>query len=203
MRMLKIAAAVAPCLVAVLPATAQQKPVSREAASAARAPAVVVAHPRLQLEITGGLGYTAVDMNGWAGTSNGANNWSNLNYSGSARLLIPVGKDVRLGVEAGYNYHFWYNVYVGPPSYTYQYDVTATHVAALVRVPLARRITADLGAGMHFFNNAGTHAGALGGITYAIPAGSVTIPVGVRADFIFTNPMVLPITVNAGVRVSL
>jgi hypothetical protein len=81
--------------------------------------------------------------------------------------------------------------------------VTATHVAGMVRLPVAPLFTLDLGGGMHFFNNAGTHPGALAALNFNVPAGKLTIPVGVRADAIFTDPMLLPVVLNAGVRLSL
>ena len=200
-------AALAPLLLAVTPLAAQQKspaPASSPArltAAAARAPVLGVT-PKLQLEVTGGVGITVMTMSKWTAPIP-PNNWNTMNYWGAARLLIPAGPGLRIGVEAGYHYHFWYNYYPGGTSYPYQYDVTATHVAGMVRLPVAPLITLDLGGGMHFFNNAGTHAGALAALNVNLPAGKVTIPLGVRADAIFTNPMLLPVVLNAGVRFSL
>jgi len=206
MRARRVVAAFAPLLIAAAPMAGQQKPAAptsspaRLAAVAAPAPVLGVT-PTLQLEVTGGVGFTVVNMDSWGGAL--LNNFSKMAYWASARLLIPTGTGLRLGVEAGYHYFFWWNDYVGPPSYIYQYTVTATHLAGLVRLPVAPRITLDLGGGMHFFNNAGTHAGALAALNLNLPAGKVTIPIGVRADAIFTNPMLLPVVLNAGVRFSL
>jgi hypothetical protein len=203
MRTLTIAGALA--VIAAAPALAQ-KPVTPAAPPPAQTPRVQVPtspDTRLQLEFTGGLGYTIVSMGSWAGTN--LNNWNQVAYWGSARLLLPVGTDLKVGVELGYHYLFWYTYYVGPPSYNYQYNVNSTDVGAMLRLPVgvARRFTLDLGGAFHSFNNAGTHVGALAALNYAIPAGKITVPVGLRADFIFTNPMLVPVALNAGVRLSL
>ena len=217
MRARQLVAVIAPLLVATAPlvaqkptttpppkpATAQPKPATPPTPAAAPAPAPVAAPvvapvaERLRFEITGGVGATVVDMSKWAAET--VNNSSALNYWGAGRVLFPLGKGAKLGVEAGYHYHFWWNVYVGPPSYTYQHDVTAKHVAAMVRLPIAVRTTLDLGGGLHFFNNAGTHLGALAAVTYHIPlTQSLDLPVGVRADAIFTNPTIIPVVLNVG-----
>jgi hypothetical protein len=179
MRLRGFVAALAPLFVAAAPLAAQP------------------AAQRIQVEINAGVGVTVVNMGTWAGAT--VNNSSAVNYGGAGRVLFPLGKSARLGVEAGYTYHFWWNVYVGPPSYTYQYAVTATHVAAMVRLPIAVRTTLDLGGGFHMFNKAGTHPGALAALTYHIPlTATLDLPVGVRADAIFTNPTIIPVVATVG-----
>ena len=207
MRACRFAAAFVPLLVVVAPlaaqkpstappaapATAQPKP----AASVSAAPAVAAAEPRVQFEINGDVGVTVVNMGTWAGAT--VNNSSAVNYGGAGRVLFPVGKSMRLGLEAGYDYHFWWNVYVGPPSYTYEYTVTATHVAAMLRWTIAVRTTLDLGGGLHMFNNAGTKPGVLAALTYHIPlTAKMDLPVGIRADAIFTNPTIIPVVATVG-----
>jgi hypothetical protein len=151
----------------------------------------------VQFEITGGVGVTVVNMGTWAGET--VNNSSAVNYGGAGRVLFPLGKSMMLGVEAGYSYHFWWNYYVGPPSYTWQYDVTAWHVAAMVRLPIAVRTTLDLGGGLHIFNRAGTYPGVLAALTYHIPlTQTLDLPVGVRADAILTSPTIIPVVATVG-----
>lgn len=204
MRTRRILAALAPLLIAAAPATGQ-KPVTgrKPARPSPTAPLGAVAPaPRLQIEITGGIGITVVNMDSWSSST--ADDWGTINHWGAGRLLIPLGGGLRIGAEAGYHYHFWYTTHPAGVSYRYEYDVTATHVAGLVRLPLGPRFTADVGGGMHFFNNAGTHPGALAALTYHVPlGGSLTLPIGVRADAIFTDPMVMPIVLNAGLGFTL
>jgi hypothetical protein len=211
-------AALAPLLLATSLA-GQQKPAPTPAAAPAPAPAtppkvlapkpalapnaiapVVAPARRLQIEITGGIGTSVVDLNSWSGST--ANDWSKLAYWGAGRVLFPLGSsNLRIGAEVGYHYHFWYSTNTGL-SYSYNYPVAAVHVGAMVRVPLAGGLTADVGGAMHFFNS--TRPGLLAALNYRIPlGGAVVIPIGVRADAIFTSPMVIPVVLNAGVGFSL
>ncbi len=207
MRARTLAAALAPLLftaVAVAPALAQRPtpPPPKPAAPAARNVAAPAPKGNLVLEITGGVGYTVVNMDSWAGTA--ANNWDNIAYWGAARLLFPMSGGLRFGVEAGYNYHFWYNYYPGGTSYPYEYQVNATHVAGLVRFPLGTRFTADLGGGVQMFNRAGTHPEALAALKYHIPlSAKLDLPIGVRADAILSNPILVPVRLSAGIGIKL
>jgi len=209
----RLFAAVAPLLLAAVPATAQQKPATPPPTPAATpkpvapkpafAPAavtpVVAPARRLRIELTGGVGTSVVDLSSWSGSS--ANDWSKLAYWGAGRIFFPLGTTLSVGAEVGYHYHFWYTSSSGY-SWNYNYPVAATHVGAMLRVPLAGGFTADVGGAMHFFNT--TRPGVLASLNYHIPIGrSVVIPIGVRADAIFTSPMVIPVVLNAGVGFSL
>lgn len=157
-------------------------------------PAPVVTPSRLTFEITGGVGYSIVDMNQWSGIP--VNNWSNMVKWGAARLVFP-GSGMRFGIEGGYHYHFWYNYYPGGTSYPYQYEVSAAHAAGFVRMPLGARTTFDVGGAVHFFNS--TKFGALASLMYHIPLGAnMDLPIGVRADAILTTPILIPVVVSAG-----
>ena len=146
---------VAPLLVAASLAAQQPKPAG---APAPPPPAARAAAPKYVVEVLGSIGTTVVSMDTWAGSP--ASDWSTLAYGGMGRLLMPLGTTTKIGVEAGYRYLFWWTY--APSGYNYTYAVTATHVAGFVRVPLGTTITVDVGAAAHFFNNAGTHVGALG-----------------------------------------
>ena len=200
MRARSLVAALAPLLVTAAPALAQRPtPPPPKPAPAARVATAPAPKANLVLEITGGVGYTVVNMDSWAGVVNGVNNWNNMAYWGAARLLFPMSGGLRFGVEAGYNYHFWYNYYPGGTSYPYEYQVNATHVAGLVRFPLGTHFTADLGAGVQMFNRAGTHPEALAALKYHIPLSArVDLPIGVRADAILSNPLLVPVRLSAG-----
>lgn len=186
---------VAPLLVAASLAAQQPKPAG---APAPPPPAARAAAPKYVVEVLGSIGTTVVSMDTWAGSP--ASDWSTLAYGGMGRLLMPLGTTTKIGVEAGYRYLFWWTY--APSGYNYTYAVTATHVAGFVRVPLGTTITVDVGAAAHFFNNAGTHVGALGTLLYHLKLGATSeLILGVRADAIFTSPMLLPVTANAGIGV--
>lgn len=203
MRIPKIAAALAP-LLAVTPLMGQQKPATPPPPPASPPAVAAVDTSYLQLELTGGVGVTAMDLTTWTTNKTGtlASDWAMTAFWGSARLLLPLGSgNTRLGFELGYHHHFWWNQPSGF-SWVYYNKVTAFDLAAMIRLPLGTRFTADLGGGFHMFNKAGTHPGVLGALNYNIPAGPVVIPVGVRADAIFADPLIVPIVLNAGVRLA-
>jgi len=200
MRVRTLVAALAPLLVAV-PALGQKpapnlpkpKPATGQPAPAQPAPAAAT-QSRMTFEVTGGVGYSIVDMKTWSGYT--INNSSAMAYWGAARLIFP-GSGVRFGIEGGYHYHFWYNYYPGGTSYPYQYDVSAAHVAALVRLPLGAHGTFDLGGAMHFLTP--NKFGGLVALMYHIPLGqALELPIGVRADAILTTPVLIPVVLSAG-----
>ena len=223
MRTRKIVAALAPLLICAAPLLARQQPAPKPAApqpkpastpKPAAGPAPVVAPApaaaaralapaatrRPQIEITGGVGTAVVDLNSWAGETIASN--SKLTYWGAGRVFFPVGTSLGVGAELGYHYHFWWSTPSGY-SWNYTYSAAAMHAAALVRFPVAPSFTLDVGPALHFFS-AGLKPGVVGALSYRIPVGAnIVIPVGVRADAIFTTPMLVPVVLNAGVGFNL
>jgi len=191
--------AVLALVAAAAPAVAQQRPAPKPAPGPAAR--VLVPRPavrRFRLEVVGNGGVTVLDINKWAGLP--LNSWGTVNYGGSARLFLPMGPRTRLGLEAGYQYLFWWNYYPSGVSYVYEYAVTAMHVAGMIRLqPPASRFALDVGGGVHFFNRAGTYLGALVGVSYHLPLAPTTeLVLGPRTDWIFTNPILMPIAFNIG-----
>lgn len=219
----KIVAALAPLLICAAPLLARQQPAPKPAAPqpkptstpkpaavpapvAATAPVAApralapVAARRPQLEFTGGAGYAIVDLGTWAGEGILSN--SKVAYWGAGRVFFPVGTSLSVGAEVGYHYHFWWSSPSGYGS-TYTYSAAAMHAAALVRLPVGPSFTADVGPALHFFS-AGVKPGVVGALSYRIPVGpNIVIPVGVRADAIFTTPMLIPVVLSAGVGFNL
>ncbi len=184
---------------AVTPAPAPKPAPAPSVVASSRTVARVPAR-RPQLEVTGGVGTAVVDLNGWAGQT--LADWNKMSYWGAGRVFFPLGATYSVGAEVGYHYHFWWSTPSGS-SWNYTYSAAAAHAAALLRVPRGRSITGDLGAGFHFFS-AGVKPGLVGALSYRIPVGAnLAIPVGVRADAIFTNPILVPVVLNAGVGFTL
>ena len=232
MRTRLFVAALAPLLLAAAPLVAQQQPAPKPqpttpapkptpaptpaaapapapAPAAARAPPATTAaraisqvgKRRPEIEATGGVGYSIVDLSSWAGEDIVSN--SKLARWGAGRVFFPVGTTLSVGVEVGYHYHFWWTTPSIGNSWVYTYDAAAVHAAVLLRLPLSPGFTADVGPAMHFFG-AGTKPGVVGALMYHIPVGlSINIPVGVRADAIFTNPILIPVVLSAGVGIKL
>ena len=225
MRIRSLVAALTPLLIAFAPLGAQQqpapkakpatpapKPAAAHAPAPAAAPAQVpsaasatraishIAKQRVEIEGTGGVGFSIVDLSSWAGEAMVSN--SKLARWGAGRVFFPVGTTLSVGVEVGYHYHFWWTTPSGY-SWVYTYSAAAVHAAALVRLPVAPSVTVDVGPAFHFFS-AGTKPGVVGALMYHIPVGpNVDIPVGVRADAIFTTPMLIPVVLSAGVGIKL
>jgi hypothetical protein len=187
MQSLRLVTVLALSLLGAAPVLGQ---VAAPATPKAKAPAT-----RFQVEFVGSIGTTVVNTETWAGST--TNDWSTLAYGGTGRLIMPLGATTRVGFEAGYQYLFWWTY--APTGYNYTYAVTAMHVAGFVRVPVGAHFSTDLGAGVHFFNNAGTKPGLLAVLLYHVPVGpTMDLPIGVRVDAILTSPMVLPVTANVG-----
>lgn len=172
-------------------------PLLAQSAKPAAAP-VPAAESRMLLEVTGGIGTTVVDVDAWAGIA--ANDWGTVAYSATGRLFfLTLGGGARVGAEAAYRYFFWYNYYPGTTTYPYQYDVTATQISGVVRFPMGARMSADVGAGMYVFEG-GSEFGGHVALGYHLPLSpTMTLPVQVRADYVVTDPSLIPITVNAGI----
>ncbi len=229
MRTRSIVAAVAPLLIVATPMAAQQKPTAPTPAPATVTPAKPAAGPkpaaapkpapapssptaaraisqigkrRPEIEATGGVGYSIVDLSSWAGETITSN--SKLARWGAGRVFFPVGRTLSVGAEVGYHYHFWWTTpSLGGNSWVYTYNAAAVHAAALLRLPLSPGLTADVGPAMHFFS-AGAKPGVVGSLAYHIPVGpNINIPVGVRADAILTSPMLIPVVLSAGVGIKL
>jgi hypothetical protein len=178
-------------------------PAAAQAASATTAVRAIsqVGKRRPEIEATGGVGYSIVDLGSWAGEGIVSN--SKLAYWGAGRVFFPVGTSISVGVEVGYHYHFWWTTPSMGYSWVYTYDAAAAHAAVLLRLPLSPSFTADVGPAMHFFSG-GTKPGVVGALMYHIPVGpSINIPVGVRADAIFTSPILIPVVLSAGVGIKL
>ena len=229
MRIRSFVAVLAPLLIAFAPLGAQQQPAPKPKPkpatpapkpAAAPAPAPAAAAPahvpsattaaraisqigkrRVEIEGTGGVGFSIVDLSSWAGEAMVSN--SKLARWGAGRVFFPVGTTLSVGVEVGYHYHFWWTTPSMGYSWVYTYSAAAMHAAALVRLPVGPSFTLDVGPAFHFFS-AGTKPGVVGALMYHIPVGpNVNIPLGVRADAIFTTPMLIPVVLSAGVGIKL
>ncbi len=143
---------------------------------------------KLTFEVAGGIGFTAVDREAWSGTS--LADWNQTHYGGAAKALMDVGS-VKLGLRAGYQYFWWYSVPVPGYSYTRTYEYGATHVGALVRVPLGPSMAADLGASYYFFDGF-SDPGLNAAIGYFVPLSrDFTLPIQVHADRVFDSSAAL------------
>jgi len=183
------------------PAPAAAAPAQVPSAAPAARAISQIGKRHVEIEGTGGVGYSIVDLSSWAGETMVSN--SKLAKWGAGRVFFPVGTTLSVGVEVGYHYHFWWTTPSMGYSWVYTYSAAAMHAAALVRLPVGPSFTLDVGPAFHFFS-AGTKPGVVGALMYHIPVGpNVNIPLGVRADAIFTTPMLIPVVLSAGVGIKL
>lgn len=181
----RLSAAGALLALAVLPAlaAAQAKPA---VAPVRPAPA---AEPKYVLEFEGGVGTTSVDRAKWAEALTPPSDWNMTAYGGSARLFFTRLGRMRLGVEAGYSYFFWYTV--TGAGYPITYEPHATRVGAVARSGLGRRMALDVGASAYVFPG-GTDVGVNAALGYFIPVGRRwSLPIKVRGDVVFASSTTL------------
>ena len=115
-----------------------------------------------RLEISGGLGYTAVDLNAWA--ESGVSDWNQLLYTVNAQLYFYNKDAVEFGAELGHTYFMWYTV----PLFSGLREPSAVSVSGLLRYKLTEQLFAELSAGVYFFGD-WTDPGVRTSLGYMIP----------------------------------
>ncbi len=153
------------------------------------------------IEVYGGVGYTAVDVDAWSGTSTGAEDWDQVAFEGYVQVFTLQAGNVSLGLEAAYEYLFWYDVlYLGS---TLTREVEATRILALARFDLAGPTFAELGAGAHLFDGF-TDIGIAAGVGYLLPVNErISVPLKLRGDYVMDPDASLLVTRGSvGVRYS-
>jgi hypothetical protein len=181
-------------LVTVAPGRAQQ-PLPGRAGPATAAPAA----PRpagLSFETTVLLGITVADLEGPQGAGSPS---GNLAFGASSRLLVPAGRKLAVGLDVGYQQLARYDSFPGAFLAVRHVRLASFHSAALLRFRVGRRLTEEVGAGVHFFSDGGTHPGALLALTWRVPVGSgLEVPIGGRAQVILAHTIMPVLEFAAG-----
>jgi hypothetical protein len=166
-------AVAAPALL-VAPLAAQAVPDSASAPDSA--PAVVRHDPRSRLEADFASGPVA----GWR--------MGYTHVALHARMLLPVGREGSAGLEVGRAV----DLALGEPR--------VQDILALLRLPAAPDVSVETGLGMYWAGALGSHPGFHAGVLWHQPfTGRLEVPIGVRVDAVFSQPMIMPITVTFGV----
>ena len=177
---------------AALPALAQSSSVQQ----AGRA----VGAREFQLEISGGAGFTAVNVEKWYGSSSPRNEEQMLGLF-DARLLFANAAGFRLGIEGGYRYFFYYEVPSGVGSNMYYYDVEAYRIGGVARRPFNANVALDLGGAAYMFDGY-TNMGLSAAIVFSFPiAGKVSIPLHLRTDLVFDDELMIGSGATLGIGV--
>src|SRR5688572_14116037 len=140
----------------------------------------------LQFELSGGVGYTSVDLQKWGGS--GSTNEELLLSQFDARLFFANAAGFQLGVEGGYRYFFYYEVPFGTNMLTR--DVAATRIGGVARRALNGAVSLDLGAAAYLFDGF-TDPGVSAAMVFRIPAGKVGIPLHLRTDIVFDEQLLI------------
>jgi len=151
------------------------------------------AQQRFTIEGFGGIGYTQMDIDKWAGST--ALDWSQFFHQYGARFFFTRLSRFTVGVEVAYQEYAWYQVNFGTSNL--EYWPGATHLAGVLRIPVGK-LVADVGAGAYMFDG-GTDIGAHGAIGYRFAlAPAIGLLVQARADIIpDPDAMLLPVGITA------
>jgi hypothetical protein len=166
-------AVVAPALLAA-PLAAQAVPDSASALDSV--PAVVRHDPRSRLEMDFASGPVA----GWR--------MQYTHVAVHARILLPAGRESSLGLEVGRAMDLDLD------------EPQVQNLIAMLRLPASRDVNVETGLGLYWAQGLGSHPGFHAAVLWHQPfSGRVDVPIGVRVDAVFSQPMIMPITVTFGV----
>jgi len=108
------------------------------------------ARAQVTVELEAGAGYTVIDIEALAEADGEfAQDWDQFMYRFAARAFFGESSGVKVGVEAGYQYFYWYSVrvpYGDTPIYR-EYGQDGTTVLGVVRLQSGGALV-DLGAGV-------------------------------------------------------
>ncbi|MEM9998113.1 MAG: hypothetical protein AAF809_10475 [Bacteroidota bacterium] len=157
------------------------------------------ARAQVTIEVHGGVGYTAVDVDGWSqGT---AVNWDQFAVPVYAQLFALQVGAAQLGLEVGYDYFFYYEVRIPDPFFTVirGRDVEATRVHAVARLPVGGRAFVEAGAGPYFFDGF-TNLGAT--LAVGLPIGltpRLALPIKLRTGLVLDeDASLVPLSLSVG-----
>ncbi|HKJ93316.1 MAG TPA: hypothetical protein VJ957_09110 [Longimicrobiales bacterium] len=154
---------------------------------------------QIATELHGGVGYTSVSVDAWAGTS--AQDWGQM-ASGYYVQVFPYQRGrISVGGELGYEYFFWYDIFYN--GYTSTRNVSATRVAAVARLGLGGPAYAEAAASMHLFDGF-SDPGIGVGVGYMLPINEhFSVPLGLRGDLVLDpDTQLFASRFNVGIRYS-
>lgn len=158
------------------------------------------AQRQITIEIHGGGGVTAVDVQEASGQSSEVRGEDTGMYQFFGRVFFADIGAARLGVEVGYQYLYFYEApYIG----FLDRDIDAMRYAAVLRYPLAGRFMVEAGAGIYSFEG-GSVFSTLGAIGLDLSvAPRIAVPIRVRADMVFDDALTVPLGATIGLALRL
>jgi hypothetical protein len=166
---------------------------------------VPVAQAQVTVEVSGGMGLTAVDLDQWSNAfARSGRDWSKTNHHIRGLVLPFTSGKFSLGGEFASQDLFWYTYNACPGCGSFVEGTTAvgsTSVMGSGRLDVGHRSFVDFGAGM-FFVGGETRMGAAGAVGHSVPVNEkVSIPIKFRTDIVF-GQLVAP-AVSVGVSFKL
>jgi hypothetical protein len=160
------------------------------------------------VELTATIGYTAVNIEGIvevdeiSGTE--ATDWGQLNGGVSGQLFLASAGDFGFGIELMYHHLYWYSVEVPYGYYDIyrEYSINAFRITPIIRYGPDNMVSVDLGPELNFLD--GLRVGLLTSINYNLSISDrIYVPLKLRFDIIDYIKPVVPISLNAGVRIKI
>ena len=160
------------------------------------------------VELTLGIGSTAIDIENLVekdeidGTT--ASDWETFNVGVAGRYFFASNSTFDFGAELMYQYLYWYSVRVpyGSQPIHREYDVSAVRITPILRYGIESNLSFDIGPELNFMD--GVNLGLLVAANYVFPlSDAMEIPLSVRLDIMNNIVMTMPVSVNAGIRISL
>ena len=140
------------------------------------------------LSVNGSIGYTSVDKNNWSGYST-LNDWGQFMSEGYAQYYFHEFRKINIGVEAGYQYFFWYEYeyYDGYYRNYYEYNVKCWRIMGMARNDVGTNLFTEFGLGLYMFDGY-TDMGITGSLGYEININQqMSVPVKFRAAMVFDD----------------
>lgn len=148
------------------------------------------------IEVTGGAGYTAMDVEAWH--EGPVNDWNQFMSGFSVRVLPLEVAGLTLGLEGGYRYLTWYSYRF--LSNTLEVDVAAYPVMGLVRVPLSDFFASEFSGGVFIFDGGSDPALGAALIGRIPVAASWHVPVRLHTEVVFdAETNLVPLGVQLGI----
>lgn len=163
---------------------------------------------QLSFEGTIGVGPTIINIERLVAideiTNTVAQDWGQFCHGFSGQGFYDIG-NIGIGIEFMYQSLYWYSVRIpyGDYSLYRDYEISAFKISPLVRFRSDNAFNIDMGPEINF-NSDGIMYGILLSINYFIKiSDKIDIPVKLRSELISSIVIMVPITLNAGIRFKL
>ncbi len=127
--------------------------------------------------------------------------WNQFSYGGNVYGLFGLKENLSVGLETGFHQLYFWEEYYGYGGYYRWGDISTIHLGPIAELK-ANNLFAQTGLNLRFFiNGSGIVPALMFGGGYKIPlTGSISLPVGVRADVVFGSATPIAVNLTIGIR---